>query len=145
MKDTSSNEPGTPHARRTFDFTRTFTFGRPPARDDPNVTIAEGPADTFEWKWGGVDESANEPDLGRKPRTYYEALSGKPDPHGDLFVRARRLLNLSVTLLAIALPIGLMTLAFATGADLQTIVFAGIGGAIIGLMFKSTFPKTPFD
>lgn len=135
-------EPG--RDARTFTVRRRFTFGRGPGRDDPNVTIVEGPARTFQWKLGGIHETPSEPDNHEKPMTYYEALSGKPDPHREFFITARRMLNLSVTVIAIALPIGLMALAFVTGGDLQTIVFAGIAGAIVGLMFKTTFPKTPF-
>jgi hypothetical protein len=157
MTDEETNPPRPPRRdARTFTFRRTFTLGRPTPSDDPNVTIVEGPAQTFEWKRGGglghddreaQRESVEEPPdkLIGKPMTYYEALSGKRDPQRDFFITGRRLLNLSVTLIAIALPIGLMALAFVTGADFQTIVFAGIGGAIVGLMLKTTFPKTPFD
>jgi hypothetical protein len=49
-----------------------------------------------------------------------------------------------VTVIAIGIPVSLVLLGIVTGADLQTIVLFGIAGAIVGLMLKSTFPRTPF-
>jgi hypothetical protein len=42
------------------------------------------------------------------------------------------------------IPVGLVVAAVLGGADLQAIVLLAIFGAIVGLMLKSTFPKTPF-
>lgn len=137
----------TPPSGRTFTFKRSFTFGRPPPQaDDPNATIIEGPTRRFEWTLGPPTDQAAGDDggLGRPPETYYEALSGRPDPHREFLVTARRTLNLIVTLTAVAIPVGLVALTIVTGQTLETIVFAGIAGAIVGLMLKTTFPRTPF-
>jgi hypothetical protein len=115
---------------RTFTFKRSFTFGsRPPA--DPDAGEAAEPA--------GVETSPKQ-----EPATYYEALTGKPDPNREFFIRSRAALNLAVTILALAIPIGLIALGIITGADLQTIVFMGIVGLIVGFMIKTSFPRTPF-
>ena len=129
---------------RTFSFRRSFSLGpRPP--DDPNVAVIPGAAHTFDWKWGGPRNAPmGETGPEREPATYYEALSGRPDPMRDFFVTARRMLNLIVTIIAIGIPVGLVTLGIIVGADFQTIVFMGIAGLIVALMIKTTFPRTPF-
>lgn len=76
--------------------------------------------------------------------TYYEALSGRRDPQREFFMRARRIINTGATVIAIAFPVILVAGAIIAGADLQTIVVLGIGGAVVGLMFKTSFPRTPF-
>ena len=131
----------------TFTFKRTFSFGRPPP-DDPGVTVVQGPVRKFEWKWGGPPSSTEtkpeQPQLEGEPATYYEALSGRPDPNREFFVTGRRLLNGVVTVVATGIPVALVILGIASGADLQTIVVFAIAGAVVGLMLKSTFPRTPF-
>jgi hypothetical protein len=138
-----AHQPAPRPDRKTFTFRRTFTLGNAPPvdPDDPRATIVPGETHTFEWKWPPDQEPSASSD---EPATYYEALSGRPDPMRDFFVRGRRALNLVVTLTALAIPIGLVTLAIVSGQQLETIVFAGIAGAIVGLMIKTTFPKTPF-
>ena len=143
---TTNEEPASPPG--TFTFKRTFTFGSPPP-DDPSVTVVQGPVRRFEWKWGGPSAgsqpSPEHPELEGEPATYYEALSGRRDPHREFFVTSRRLINTVVTLIAIGLPVGVVAAAIISGADLETIVLFGIAAAIVGLMFKSSFPRTPFD
>jgi hypothetical protein len=149
-----TTDPATP--RRTFTFKKTFTFGRPPP-DDPNLTVIPGETRSFKWQWGGNDpaiypatdqptdpatKSAPGPDL--EPATYYEVLTGRPDPNRDFFVNARRVINFVVWMIALGLPIGLVTLGIVVGADLQTIVLMGLAGLVVGFMFKTSFPRTPF-
>jgi hypothetical protein len=131
--------------RRTFTFKRTFTFGKPPPVDDES-TLVRGPVQRFEWRLGGPPEDATPDDdgLGRPPATYYEALTGRPDPNREFFVSARRWLNRAVTLIALAIPVVLVAIGIVARADLQTIVLLAIVGAGVGLMLKTTFPKTHF-
>jgi hypothetical protein len=77
-------------------------------------------------------------------QTYYEMLSGRPDPMRDFFVSARRMLNLVVTGIALGIPIVLVGLGIVARADAQTIVVMGVAGLVVGMMLKSSFPKTPF-
>ena len=136
-----ADEPDPPPG--TFTFKRSFTIGKPPP-DDPGVKIVEGPTRTFEWKLGPRAANADQPELEEEPATYYEALTGRRDPHREFFVTSRRLLNLTVTLIAIGIPVLLVAAGMLGGADLQTIVLLGVAGLVVGLMFKSTFPRTPF-
>jgi hypothetical protein len=100
-----------------------------------------GPTTIHEWRYEPGVEQEPEP----APRTYYEALTGRPDPAAARLVKVGRAIHLLVTLLAIGLPIGLTLLMIALGEPLETIVFFAIGASIVGLMLKSTFPRTPFD
>ena len=137
-----ADEPDPPPG--TFTFKRSFTIGKPPP-DDPGVKIVEGPTRTFEWKLGPRAANADQPELEDQPATYFEALTGRPDPHREFFVTSRRLLNTVVTLVAIALPVAAIAVGIIGGADLQTIVLFGVAAAIVGAMFKASFPRTPFD
>ena len=131
-----------PDGRKTFTFRKTLSFGSPPPIDEA-ATVVPGEAKSYRWQWGGQNaESGAEPQL--EPATYYEALTGKPDPNRNFFVSARRTLNLVVTGIALGIPLVLIGLGLATGADLQTIVFMGVAGLVVGLMIKSSFPRTPF-
>jgi hypothetical protein len=123
-----------------FTFRKSFTLGRRP-RGDSDTEMNSDSARRFEWKWGNPSA---EPGSDSQPATYYEALTGRPDPMRDFFVTARRALNLVVTIIAIGIPIGLVSLGIITGADLQTIVVMGIAGMVVGLMIKTSFPRTPF-
>jgi hypothetical protein len=79
-----------------------------------------------------------------EPATYYEALSGQRDPHRDVFIAVRRILNLVTWAIALGLPVVLVAIAVLTGQSFETIVFTGIGATVVGLMFKHSFPRTPF-
>jgi hypothetical protein len=125
---------------RSFTFRKSFSLGRR-APGDANAGLAPGTTHRFEWTW---DPPGTAPASNRQPATYYEALTGKPDPMRGFFVSARRTLNAIVTVIAVAIPVGLVTLGIVVGADLQTIVVMGIGGLVVGAMLKSTFPRTPF-
>jgi hypothetical protein len=138
--DAAQDEP--PPAR-TFTFKRSFTFGRRPSADSHTETLPVGRRE-FKWELGAAKPAGVEANPEQEPATYYEALTGKPDPNRQFFITARRTLNLTVTILALAIPIGLVALGIVTGADLQTIVFMGIVGLIVGLMIKTSFPRTPF-
>lgn len=97
---------------------------------------------TFEWRWPG--EGAQET-ADFQPATYYEALTGKRDPQRNFFISARRVLNAGVWAITLGLPIGLVALAIATGQSLETTIWVGIGAFIVGMMFRVSFPRTPFD
>jgi hypothetical protein len=134
---------------RTFTFRRTFTFGKPPATGPDGVTVS-GPEKTIEWSISRPDEpsaepNGDEPGLGRPPKTYYEAFTGRPDPHLKFFVSGRKWLKRAVNVTALAFPIIGLAIGFLSGSDLLTTLLIGFGGAIIGLMLKTSFPKTPFD
>ena len=150
----TSEKTPPPPGGRTFTFKRTFTFGAPPPPESLGVPSVPEDTRTFKWEWRGADRNptADEapppgdllpPD--EKPATYYEALSGRRDPMREFFITARRTIRIGVWLIAIAIPVGLIALTVATGQSFETIVFVAIGGAIVGLMFATTFPKTPFD
>jgi hypothetical protein len=108
---------------------------------DHNVAIVPGSAQKFEWTWKG-NEQARE--TGSEPATYYEALTGQPDPMRSFFVRARRFLDIVTWVIALGIPLALITLAIATGQAPDTIFFMGFAGLVVGMMFKRSFPKTPF-
>jgi hypothetical protein len=116
---------------------------RPPANQagNPNVVIVPGRARTFRWKWQGDDPArATEPE----PATYYEALTGRPDPMRGFFIRSRQLLNVVTWFIALGVPVGLVTLGIVTGASSETIFFMGFAGLVVGMLFKQSLPKTPF-
>ena len=139
MTDEDASEPGS-----EFTFRKSFTLGRRPA-DSEADEATPATAHRFRWEWRGPQTAPTDGGvLDREPATYYEALSGRPDPMRDYFVNARRVLNWIVTTIAIGLPIGLVALGLVTGQSFETIFFMGFGGAIVGLMFHSTFPRTPF-
>jgi hypothetical protein len=108
---------------------------------DPNVVIAPGGVQKFEWTWQGNDSGG---DTSSKPATYYEALTDQPDPMRGFFVASRRLLNAVTWFIALGVPLGLVTVGIVAGAPPDTIFFVGLGALIVGMMFKSSFPKTPF-
>lgn len=109
--------------------------------DDHTIAIAPGSAQKLEWKWKG-NEQARE--TGSQPATYYEALTGRPDPMRSFFVRARRLLDIVTWVIALGVPLGLIALAIVTGQAPDTIFFMGFAGLLVGMMFKRSLPKTPF-
>ena len=108
---------------------------------DPSVAIVPGNVRRFRWTWKG-DDSAR--DTGSEPATYYEAFTGKPDPMRAFFVTSRRLLDLVTWIIALGIPLGLVTLGIVTGASPDTIFFMGFAGLVVGMMFKYSLPKTPF-
>ena len=108
---------------------------------DHNVVIVPGSGRKFEWKWKG-NEQARE--TGSEPATYYETLTGQTDPMRSFFVRARRLLNIVTWVIALAIPLGLITLAIVTGQAPDTIFVMGFAGLLVGMMLKRSFPRTPF-
>lgn len=108
---------------------------------DHSVVIVPGSAQKLEWTWRG-NEQARE--TGSEPATYYEALTGRPDPMRSFFVMARRLLDIVTWVIALGLPLALMTLAIVTGQAPDTIFFMGFAGLLVGMMLKHSFPKTPF-
>ena len=131
---------------RTITFRRTFTHGKRP-RDSAPISGPEG-GQTFKWEWragqnGPPPDDALPPDT--EPATYYEALSGRRDPMRNFFINARRVIRAGVWIIAIGIPVALIALTVATGQSLETIVVVAIGGAIVGLLFATSFPKTPFD
>lgn len=110
------------------------------ARDDGMKTFPMG-EQRFEWTWrGGAPEGVEK----IAPATYYEALTGRPDPMRRFFVIARRVLNIATWLIVLGLPLGLITLGVAIGESSETIFFMGFFGLVVGMMFKFTLPRTPF-
>jgi hypothetical protein len=108
---------------------------------NPNFGIVPGTARTFRWKWKGNDPTrATEPE----PATYYEALTGRPDPMREFFIRSRQLLNVVTWFIALGIPVGLVTVGIVTGASSETIFFMGFAGLVVGMLFKQSLPKTPF-
>jgi hypothetical protein len=135
-----SNEQ--PDSGKTFSYRKTLSFGTPLPADE-GATVVPGEIKRFRWQLGGQNAEADgQPEV--EPATYYEALTGKPDPNRSFFVSARRILSLVLTGIALGIPLLLIGLGLATGADIQTIVFMGVAGLIVGLMIKSSFPRTPF-
>ncbi len=108
---------------------------------DGSFLTVPGSERTFVWQWPG---KPGRDVVEREPATYYEALTGKRDPDRNFFITARRAINLLVSAIALGLPIGLTALAIVTGQSLETIVFVGIGASIVGMMIRSSFPRTPF-
>jgi hypothetical protein len=111
-------------------------FDRP---EDVKVVVA--PPRKFEWRWEG-DKAAR--DRGTEPATYYEALSGRPDPMRGFFVTSRRLLDIVTWIVALGIPLGLVALGILTGESPETIFFMGFLGLFVGMLFKHSLPKTPF-
>jgi hypothetical protein len=91
---------------------------------DDGTILVEGPTQTRRWTW--------EPGAGG-------ALPGlwrdEPPANG-----ARRMFGIVVTLIALAIPVGLVLLGAATGEAADTILFMGLFGAIIGVMLKKSLP-----
>jgi hypothetical protein len=108
---------------------------------DPNAVIVPGSVHRFRWTWKGNDSTR---DAGPEPATYYEAFTGKPDPMREFFVTSRRLLDVVTWIVALGLPLGLVTLGIVTGASPDTIFFMGFAGLVVGMMFRYSIPKTPF-
>lgn len=108
---------------------------------DPGVVAVPGSVHRFEWTLRGNEA---ERDAEPEPATYYEALTGRPDPMRAFFVISRRILNAVTWIIALGIPAGLVTLGVVLGEPLESIVIMGIAGLIVGMMFKVSFPKTPF-
>lgn len=108
---------------------------------DTNVVAMPGSVHRFEWTLGGKQP---ERDAESEPATYYEALTGRPDPMRGFFVTTRRVLNVVTWVIALGVPVGLVTLGVVLGESTETIVIMGIAGLIVGMMFKVSFPRTPF-
>jgi hypothetical protein len=110
------------------------------AGDDGMKAIPIG-EQRFAWTWRGGTPDGEEKIA---PATYYEALTGRPDPMRGFFVTARRVLNIVTWLIVLGLPLGLITLGIVIRESPDTIFFMGFFGLIVGLMFRYTLPKTPF-
>ena len=108
---------------------------------DRNTVIVPGSTQRFEWQWKGGDTAG---DSERRPATYYEALSGRPDPLRGFFVASRRLLDITTWIIALGVPLGLVLLGVINGAAPDTIIFVGLFALIVGMLFKHSFPRTPF-
>jgi hypothetical protein len=108
---------------------------------DRNIVIVPGSTQKFEWHWTGDDTGH---DTEREPATYYEALSGRPDPMRGFFVASRRLLDVTTWMIALGVPLGLVLFGVIKGASPDTIFFVGLFSLIVGMLFKHSFPRTPF-
>jgi hypothetical protein len=108
---------------------------------DHNVAIVPASAQKFKWTWKSNKQAR---ETGSEPATYYEALTGQPDPMRSFFVTARRLLDVVTWVIALGVPLGLVALAIVTGQAPDTIFFMGFAGLLVGMMFKRSFPRTPF-
>jgi hypothetical protein len=108
---------------------------------DRDTVIVPGSTQKFEWHWSG-DGTAGDPE--REPATYHEALSGRPDPMRGFFIASRRLLDVTTWIIALGVPLGLVLLGVINGAPPETIFFVGLFGLIVGMLFKHSFPRTPF-
>jgi hypothetical protein len=127
--------PKTPPAPGPFTLNFKLGFGKQPPKD---VTGSEH---RFEWTLGGEEPK---PDAESEPATYYEALTGRPDPMRAFFVTGRRILNVVTWIIALGIPTSLVTLGVVLGESTETIVLMGIAGLIVGMMIKVSFPRTPF-
>jgi hypothetical protein len=78
-----------------------------------------------------------------EPATYYEALTGKPDPMRDFFVTGRRLLDVVTWIIALGLSLGLVALGIVTGASADTVVI-GLRRVAGGHVDQFSLPRTPF-
>ncbi len=130
-----------PQPSATFTFNRTFTFGSPPPAD-ADVTVVPGRSQRWEWRWSPQD--ATTPEDVDEPATYYEALTGRRDAQRDFFIRSRRILDRIVWGIALGVPAAIVALAIVTGQSLETVVFIGIAAFAVGMMFRHSFPRTPF-
>ena len=117
-----------------------------PTDIDPDPIIGSVPigAYGFTWRPPSDDTEGNTTEPATEPATYYEAMTGQPDPIRGFFVTARRLLNLVTWIVALGVPAALVVLGVATGEAPETIFFMGLAGLIFGLLFKFSLPKTPF-
>ena len=111
---------------------------------DGGLAVVPGSVRTYEWRWPGERKPTGTAD-DFEPATYYEALTGKRDPQRDFFITARRILKVGVWLIALGLPIGLVALAITAGQSGETLFVVGLAAFIVGMMFKASFPRTPFD
>lgn len=106
-----------------------------------DTVIIPGRSRRFAWHWRGHDAAV---DTEREPATYYEALSGRPDPMRGFLIASRRLLDVTTWIIALGVPLGLVLLGTIKGASFDTIFFVGLSSLIVGLLFKRSFPRTPF-
>jgi hypothetical protein len=127
--------PGTPPAPERVTLNFKFGLGKQPPKEVP------GSVHRFEWTLGS---EGPKPDDAPEPATYYEALTGRPDPMRGFFVTSRRILNVVTWIIALGIPVGLVTLGVVLGESTETIVIMGIAGLIVGMMIKVSFPRTPF-
>jgi hypothetical protein len=128
--------PGTPAApdhHKTLNLR--FSLGKQAPKDVP------GSEHRFDWTLGGEDPKADD---ASEPATYYEALTGRPDPMRGFFVTSRRILDVVTWIIALGIPVSLVTLGVVLGESTETIVIMGIAGLIVGMMIKVSFPRTPF-
>jgi hypothetical protein len=107
--------------------------------DAPDTVIVPGNLRRFEFEWRPKDRREE-----AEPTTYYEALTGQRDPARDFFITARRFINAVVWVIALGLPVAVIVLTMATGQPTQTVVIAGVAAAVVGQMFRASFPRTPF-
>jgi hypothetical protein len=125
----------TPAAPEPYSLNFKFGLGKQPPKDAP------GSMRRFQWTLGSEEPKA---DAEPEPATYYEALTGRPDPMRGFFVTSRRILNVVTWIIALGIPVGLVTLGVVLGESSETIVITGIAGLIVGMMIKVSFPRTPF-
>lgn len=104
--------------------------------------VQPGPARRFEWTWRGTGAPSREDD---RPATYLELLTGRRDPHGDVFIAARRVLNAVAWAMAIGVPAGLVLLAILTHQSPETTVAIGVLAGIFGLMVRRSIGRSPFS
>jgi hypothetical protein len=109
-----------------------------PARDGESVVVP-GDLRRFDLEWPLSDRSHE-----HRPATYYEALTGERDPARDFFITARRVLHIIGWVIALGLPLTVILVTIVTGQPAQTVVVSGAAAAVIGLMLRSSFPRTPF-
>lgn len=107
----------------------------------PDSVVVPGSVRSFEWSWSNERGSRT---ADTQPATYFEALTGGRDPARSFLVTARRIINGLVWVIALGLPLVLVVVALATGQSAQTVVVVGIAAFAIGMMFRHSFPRTPF-
>jgi hypothetical protein len=123
---------------------RLMAGGKQASRDEAHGpggsdTVASETVRQFAFEW----RPTARPDQ-PEPATYYEAFTGQQDPARDVFIRARRVINGVVWAIALGLPVAVIVLTIATGQSAQTVVVAAVAAAVVGMMFRSSFPRTPF-
>ncbi|HVM31214.1 MAG TPA: hypothetical protein VM305_10670 [Candidatus Limnocylindrales bacterium] len=99
------------------------------------MRLVEGPA---------LEPDADEPEV-HDPVTYFEALTGRRDPHREWFIAARRVLFVLGWVVTLAPMVLLLAAGLLSGESFETIFFMGLFGAIIGAFIRSSLPRTPFD
>jgi hypothetical protein len=112
-----------------------------PAGNSSDPDVVSIPISSRTFAWSPEQES---PSTATEPATYYEALTGRPDPMRGFFVASRRVLNIVTWAIALGIPLGLMALGVAVGESPDTIALMGFAGLLVGMLFKSSLPKTPF-